>query len=96
MSELTGDHIEFSTIPTGRIDLPTPNDGSAVEVDAAQVRTFVQGLLNGTPPSTVDSGGTPDRTVVVRKLAQHETETPINAGGCPASTEREPGAPATG
>jgi len=79
---LTGDHIEFSTIPTGRINLPTPNDGSAVEVDPAQVRAFVQGLLNGPPPSTVDTGTPPDRTVVVRKMAQ-ETETPITAGGVP-------------
>ena len=35
---MTGDKVEFSTIPTVRPDLATPYDGSAVEVDPAQVR----------------------------------------------------------
>ncbi|OLF12597.1 LCP family protein [Actinophytocola xanthii] len=47
IQDLTGDRIEFTTIPTGRPDLPTP-DGSAVEVDPAQVRAHIQDLL-GTP-----------------------------------------------
>jgi LCP family protein required for cell wall assembly len=74
---LTGDHVEFATIPTGRIDLPTPSDGSAVEVDPVEVRTFVQGLVNGPPPALAGE------TVVVRKLAQEEPVGPINAGGVP-------------
>ncbi|WP_291419025.1 LCP family protein [Actinophytocola sp.] len=49
---LTGDRIEFSTIPTIRPDLATPYDGSAVEVDPAQVRAFVQDLLHGAPAGT--------------------------------------------
>jgi LCP family protein required for cell wall assembly len=35
--------IEFRTIPTGRIDLPTP-DGDAVQVDPVQVQQFLAGL----------------------------------------------------
>jgi LCP family protein required for cell wall assembly len=88
LAGLTGDHIEFSTIPTGRINLSTPNDGSAVEVDPDAVRAYVQGLLSGPPPSTrTPTGKTPlaaGGRVVVQKMAQqNETEPPINAGGVP-------------
>lgn len=37
--------IEFRTIPTGRIDLPTP-DGEAVQVDPEQVQQFVAELTS--------------------------------------------------
>lgn len=37
--------IEFKTIPTGRIDLPTP-DGEAVQVDPEQVQQFVAQLTH--------------------------------------------------
>jgi LCP family protein required for cell wall assembly len=47
VSSLTGDRIEFSTIPTIRPDLATPYDGSAVEVDPAQVRAYFHELLDG-------------------------------------------------
>lgn len=48
--------IQFRTIPTGRIDLPTP-DGQAVQVDPEQVHQFIAQLINRTdrlpqPPST--------------------------------------------
>lgn len=64
VASLTGDDIQFSTIPTGTIDLSTPNDGSAVEVDPEAVRAYVQVLLNGPAastqsPSTVDSTADP-------------------------------------
>jgi LCP family protein required for cell wall assembly len=86
---LTGDHIEFSTIPTGSTDLRTPNDGSAVEVDPAQVQAYVRTLLAGPPPSTrtsaADAGaaGAEEDRVVVRNLAQHTPDQPITAGGIP-------------
>lgn len=86
VATLTGDHIEFSTIPTGRMDLPTPSDGSAVEVDPAQVRAYVRNLLTGPPPSTTTNQKKPqaDRgTVVVRKLARQTPDEPLNAGGIP-------------
>jgi LCP family protein required for cell wall assembly len=86
LAGLTGDHIEFSTIPTGRINLSTPYDGSAVEVDPNAVRAYVQGLLSGPPPSTQSPAGTAPLAeggrVVVQKMAQ-QTEPPINAGGVP-------------
>ncbi|MEO6089014.1 MAG: LCP family protein [Umezawaea sp.] len=51
MHGLSGGNIEFTTIPTGSLDLPTPEDGSAVEVDDDQVRAFVQALTTDPPPS---------------------------------------------
>lgn len=88
LTTLTGDDIEFSTIPTGTIDLRTPYDGSAVEVDPTQVRAYVQNLLTGPPPSTTsksNSGGPSVNTgkVVVRKVAQESPDEPITAGGIP-------------
>lgn len=90
VSTLTGDDIEFSTIPTGRVNLPTPSDGSAVEVDPGQVLAYFQGLLNGPPPSTPlapvppADGSTPDRPVTVRKIAQEQPDEPtITAAGIP-------------
>ena len=47
MMGITGGKMEFKTIPHGTIDLQTDNDGSAVEVDADEVRAFVEGLLGG-------------------------------------------------
>jgi LCP family protein required for cell wall assembly len=42
---MSGGSVEFRTIPTGRIDLPTP-DGEAVQVDPEQVQQFVARLTN--------------------------------------------------
>ncbi|MPZ84443.1 MAG: LytR family transcriptional regulator [Actinophytocola sp.] len=45
MMTFTGGNLTFKTIPVGRPDLETPEDGSAIEVDPGAVRSFVQGLL---------------------------------------------------
>ncbi|TDV53632.1 LCP family protein [Actinophytocola oryzae] len=90
VATLTGDDIQFSTIPTGTINLSTPYDGSAVEVDPDQVRAYFQGLLNGptastqSPPTPPVEPGTPeagyhtstpdDRSVTVQKLAQEQPD----------------------
>ncbi|SES12850.1 transcriptional attenuator, LytR family [Lentzea xinjiangensis] len=50
MKDLTGGNMTFQTIPTGNPDLQTAEDGSAIEVDAAEVRNFVKNL--GKPPSS--------------------------------------------
>jgi hypothetical protein len=50
MMNFTGGRLAFKTIPTGRIDLETPEDGSAVEVNPDDVRAFVEGLLGRKPP----------------------------------------------
>jgi LCP family protein required for cell wall assembly len=59
MMNFTGGKLAFKTIPTGRIDLETPEDGSAVEVNPGDVRSFVEGILGKKPPKK-DSGGSGD------------------------------------
>ncbi|HEX7306370.1 LCP family protein [Lentzea sp.] len=59
MQGLSGGSIEFKTIPTGRLDLPTPQDGMAVQVDPAEVRTFVQSLTKDPTTSSPPPGSTP-------------------------------------
>ncbi|NMI00765.1 LCP family protein [Pseudonocardia acidicola] len=51
---LTGGNIQFRTIPTGRPDLPTPSDGTAVQIDPTTVKAFYAGLTGGTPPAAAD------------------------------------------
>jgi LCP family protein required for cell wall assembly len=48
MMGFTGGKMEFKTIPVGSIALETDNDGSAVEVDPDEVRSFVSDLLGPT------------------------------------------------
>ena len=62
MMNFTGGKLAFKTIPTGRIDLETPEDGSAVEVNPGDVRSFVEGLLGKKPPKKdgEDGGGSGD------------------------------------
>lgn len=66
---MTDGAVRFATIPTGDPALRTPADGEAVEVDPAQVKAFVAGLV-GTPADTrpsVAAQPTPvDVTVDVR------------------------------
>lgn len=48
MKGLTGGNLEFRTIPVVDPDYDTPEDGSAIQVDPAQVKAFVQGTTGGT------------------------------------------------
>jgi LCP family protein required for cell wall assembly len=83
---LTGDRIRFFTIPTVRPDLATPNDGSAVEVDPGQVRSFVQDLVDDrqseskSPPA---SDGPTKKHVVVQPVNQAADDHPIDASEVP-------------
>src|SRR4051794_563642 len=67
---LTAGAISFRTIPTGQPNLPTPDDGVAVQIDPRAVRDFVGTLSEGTPvgaprasaegsaaPASSDDGG---------------------------------------
>jgi LCP family protein required for cell wall assembly len=56
MQGMTGGSLDFKTIPTGRPDLKTPDDGDAIEIKPADVKTYVQGLLGGAAPPTSSSG----------------------------------------
>jgi len=46
---LTAGAISFRTIPTGRPNLPTPDEGVAVQIDPRAVQDFVATLSEGTP-----------------------------------------------
>lgn len=86
LNNLTGDKIEFETIPTIRPNLPTPADGVAVEVNPAQVKSFVQNLLNpGQPPN--NQAPPPDvhgkRTVQDDQVQKIANVSPIDASGIP-------------
>ncbi|MEV7092436.1 LCP family protein [Amycolatopsis sp. NPDC051045] len=49
MKGLTGGKLEFRTIPVKNIEYKTPEDGVAIQVDAAAVKQFVQGLAGPQP-----------------------------------------------
>jgi len=62
---LTAGAISFRTIPTGRPNLPTPDDGVAVQIDPRAVQNFVATLSEGTPvgaPRASAQGSTPPAT----------------------------------
>ena len=42
---LSGNDLQFRTIPTGRPDLRTPFDGVAIQIDQAAVRSFARTWL---------------------------------------------------
>jgi len=70
--DFTGGNLTFQTIPVGSLDLDTPSDGSAVEVDPAEVKAFVRGVIPDEAPSesATPGGPTPDSiTVNVRNAA---------------------------
>jgi LCP family protein required for cell wall assembly len=82
---LTGDRIQFSTIPTVRPDLDTPEDGSAVEVDPGRVLAYFRGLQRG---GTVHHGHDkrgkkPHEPRPGLTAPMDTTEQPITAGGVP-------------
>jgi LCP family protein required for cell wall assembly len=60
---LTAGAISFRTIPTGRPNLPTAEDGVAVQVDPGAVRDFVATLSEGVPAS--GTAGRSDAAVAV-------------------------------
>ncbi|MCT2583702.1 LCP family protein [Actinophytocola gossypii] len=94
VADLSGDRLEFSTIPTGRSNLETPYDGSAVEVDPEEVRAYFAALL-GDQPAKGKPGGdgrapvreplAEDRYGITTPAGQGDEgdEEPITADGVP-------------
>lgn len=52
MKGLTGGQLEFRTIPVKNIEYKTPEDGTAIQVDPAEVKQFVQSLAGPQPGQT--------------------------------------------
>lgn len=88
--------VQFHTIPTVRPDLRTPYDGIAVQIDEAQVRSFVAAALAGlplpAPPSTTTST-TPSPTRATT-TAGPAAQTGGTGPTAPAPTAPAPTAPA--
>ncbi|HEY2193292.1 MAG TPA: LCP family protein [Actinomycetospora sp.] len=62
MQGLSAGAVTFRTIPTGTDELATPEDGQAVQVDPAQVRTFVTDAIDldaGVVPPPAPAAVTP-------------------------------------
>jgi LCP family protein required for cell wall assembly len=91
---LTAGAISFRTIPTGRPNLPTPDDGIAVQIDPRAVRDFVATLSEGTPvgaprasaegsapPASGDDGGRAPSPPPPVAAASAPAAQPITAAG---------------
>lgn len=49
---LTAGAVTFRTVPTGRTDLATPEDGTAVDIDPTEVKAFIQKAIDPAEPSS--------------------------------------------
>ncbi len=81
----TGGDIQFRTIPTGSVDLRTPSDGDAVQVDPSAVRAFVAGV--GAPPPPASSASTGN--ALADAGATVDVENGTSRSGLGASVARE-------
>jgi len=89
---LTAGTISFRTIPTGRPNLPTAEDGVAVQVDPGAVRDFVGTLSEGTPPGEPAASASPppgDGRGAVRPSEQARAA-PAAARAAPESAPESP------
>lgn len=80
-----GGDIAFRTIPTGSVDLKTPSDGDAVQVDPATVRAFVAGVSVPPPPATSGTTANP----LADAGATVDVENGTSRSGLGAAVERE-------
>jgi LCP family protein required for cell wall assembly len=74
MKGLTGGQLEFRTIPVKNIEYKTPEDGTAIQVDPAEVKQFVQSLAGPqpgrpTPPAEQADPANKATTVDVRNAS---------------------------
>lgn len=102
LSGLTGGQIQFRTIPVLDLNLTTP-DGSAVQVDPAEIQAFIQGLSQsakpgpGAPPSkdpanaktTVDVMNTTGITGLAAGVSESLTARGFTAGNVDDAQPRE-------
>jgi LCP family protein required for cell wall assembly len=79
---LSGNDLQFRTIPTGRPDLRTPFDGVAIQIDQAAVRSFVRSVLTGTEPGA-PSGVQPSR---ISSAEPTVAPAPVQPAGAPRSS----------
>ena len=61
---LSAGAVTFQTVPTGTTDLATPADGTAIQIDPAQVANFIQNAINPAPPTTTAAAPGPARAPI--------------------------------
>jgi LCP family protein required for cell wall assembly len=102
MKGLTGGQLEFRTIPVENVDYQTPSDGSAIKVDPAQVKAFVQGVAGppgqqqAAPPAdsankatTVDVRNSSGRTGLAASVSKQLAGKGFTAGDTANGTSRK-------
>ena len=87
MQGLSAGSVTFRTIPTGTDELWTPEDGQAVQVDPAQVRSFVTDAID-IDDGIVRSALTPSDAALTRPIAQQTSGTSADGTTDSASTGR--------
>jgi LCP family protein required for cell wall assembly len=98
---LSGNDLQFRTIPTGRPDLRTPFDGVAIQIDQAAVRSFVRSVLTGTEPgapsgvqpSHISSAEPTVAPAPVQPAAAPRSSTPVARTTAPARVITADGIP---
>jgi LCP family protein required for cell wall assembly len=79
MQGLSAGSVTFRTIPTGTDELSTSDDGQAVQVDPARVRTFVADAIDE-DDGVVPSAPSPSDAAVTRAVAQQTPATDPSSG----------------
>lgn len=93
MQGLSAGSVTFRTIPTGTSELRTPEDGQAVQVDPAQVRSFVAGAITGDAGRASTPGPAVAPVAPVAPAAAPGTERPSRT---PPPPGPPPGHPSSG
>ncbi len=86
---LSAGSVTFRTIPTGTDELSTPEDGQAVEVDPAQVRSFVTDAIDTDsgvmPPAPLPTDASVARAAAAQQTDGASSTAPVSTGtGAPA------------
>jgi len=83
LRRFTGEDLVFRTIPTGRVDLQTPVDGIAVEIDQDAVREFVASVLD--PSALAIPTAAPSASIAPAITPRPASSTAPDASASPAS-----------
>jgi LCP family protein required for cell wall assembly len=79
MQGLSAGAVTFRTIPTGTMELSTPEDGEAVQVNPAQVRSFVSDAIDR-DAGVVPQPPTPSDAAVTRAASQTDDSSSSSDG----------------
>jgi len=89
MKGLTGGQLEFRTIPVDNVDYRTPNDGSAIKVDPAKVKAFVQGMAGPAAGQEQAPAETPQQQNDANKAVTVDVRNASGRDGLAASVSKQ-------